>query len=1129
MQTKSLPYVFVFLFFGVFLQRSVAQPKFQYLSPLPNSSLVSSNTNIIIRHGEILDRASVEMSSAIEVNGDKSSNHSGRIKLTSDEKTIVFVPDVPFSLGEKVSVTLTPSVKTLSGIPVGPLSFSFTISNSTHIRDTRSVDKLMSEMEGIPSAGQRVSNIMNSSSEIRMQQSQFLPPDFPAIAVLNSIAPSPGFIFTSNFTWVSGVSNTPYLLILNNKGEPTFYRKMPAWCLDFKMQPMGILTYYDGSLGYFVAMDSTYNVVDTFRIGNGYSTDVHELRVLPNRHALLMSYDYEAVQMDTVVAGGNPAAVVIGLIIQEIDENKDVVFQWRSWDHFKITDATHENLIASYIDYVHGNAIEIDYDGNLLISSRHMDEITKINRQTGEIMWRLGGKNNQFTFVNDPIGFFYQHAIRRLPNGNITLFDNGNFHDPRFSRAVEYRLDENNKTATLVWQYRNSPDNYGFAMGYQQRLSNNNNIIGWGTGNPSVTEVTTDGSKVFELALPSNVFSYRAYRFPWRDGILRVDADTLRFGNVAVSDSLITKLTVRNLTQQSRTITGVITRDARYEVLTPLPINIAPADTATISVMFKPDSWGTFADVLDIRSESSSEGIIEQVALMGESTPPTISTSVVELDFGIVDMDSSLSRNLRITNSGGNPLLIDSIYSRNGFFTVSQSRIVVKDSVTVTVTFHPVSSGSFTDVLYLKNNSATPLVRVVLFGSSPSPANISISHVEIDFGVVAIDSIVTRIVKIANTGASPLVIDSIYTGTGRFRVNKSSGNVLSDTLNINVSFHPDTFAVYSDSLYLRNNSKAGLVKIPLRGESPLPVLTIAPLTYRKDTVAIGDSTIQKFFIKNSSINDLTLQGMSTKTSIFYALGFTSGTVKSQDSTSFSMIFKPTSFSEYADTLVVNSIGGINKYPLTGFSPYPQMTISTTAFDYGSVFKDSTAKKAIVVKNSSINKLRIDSLKTRIKQFITDTLNSPIFVSEIDSVVFLVSFNPDTIRSYDDTLLIYTNEQKGLVTIPLTGKGNPVTSVAFNDDLLPKQYELNQNYPNPFNPSTTLRYALPANSNVRLTIFNTLGQRVVELVNQQQNAGWHRVQWDANISSGMYFYRIEATDVNNPNNRFVETKKMLLLR
>ena len=79
---------------------------------------------------------------------------------------------------------------------------------------------------------------------------------------------------------------------------------------------------------------------------------------------------------------------VVGLIIEEQDENKNVVFQWRSWDHFKITDATYDiDLTDSVVDYVHGNAIEVDDDGNLLISSRHMDEVTKIDRQTGEIIW----------------------------------------------------------------------------------------------------------------------------------------------------------------------------------------------------------------------------------------------------------------------------------------------------------------------------------------------------------------------------------------------------------------------------------------------------------------------------------------------------------------------------------------------------------------------------------------------------------------------------------------------------------------------------------------------------------------------------------------------------------------------
>jgi sugar lactone lactonase YvrE len=105
----------------------------------------------------------------------------------------------------------------------------------------------------------------------------------------------------------------------------------------------------------------------------------------------------------------------------------------------------------------------------------------------------------------------------------------------------------------------------------------------------------------------------------------------------------------------------------------------------------------------------------------------------------------------------------------------------------------------------------------------------------------------------------------------------------------------------------------------------------------------------------------------------------------------------------------------------------------------------------------------------------------------------------------------------------------VSSVDKVGDDIPKEYTLSQNYPNPFNPSTTIRYALPVNSAVRLIIFNTLGQQVAELVHQQQNAGWKEVEWNANVSSGIYFYRILAVSMNHPSKRFVETKKMLLLK
>jgi len=191
-----------------------------------------------------------------------------------------------------------------------------------------------------------------------------------------------------------------------------------------------------------------------------------------------------------------------------------VVFEWRSWDHFEITDAT-VDITGSNVDYAHGNSIEADTDGNLIISSRHMDEVTKINRQTGEIIWRLGGKNNDFTFGNEADLFYHQHDARRLENGNLTLFDNGLPEVRPTSRAMEYALDEINMTATVVAEYKNTPETFSVAMGSAQRLENGNTLVGWGSGYPAMTEFRSDGTKAFELLLDGPLVSYRAFRLPW--------------------------------------------------------------------------------------------------------------------------------------------------------------------------------------------------------------------------------------------------------------------------------------------------------------------------------------------------------------------------------------------------------------------------------------------------------------------------------------------------------------------------------------------------------------------------------------------------------------------------------------
>jgi hypothetical protein len=154
--------------------------------------------------------------------------------------------------------------------------------------------------------------------------------------------------------------------------------------------------------------------------------------------------------------------------------------------------------------------------------------------------------------------------------------------------------------------------------------------------------------------------------------------------------------------------------------------------------------------------------------------------------------------------------------------------------------------------------------------------------------------------------------------------------------------------------------------------------------------------------------------------------------------------------------------------------------------------------------------------------------------------------PDTLKEYaftTDTSFIDNNPMMNLAAYyyikaqdiheNLSKMSNQVslktTNIIENNIDIPTEYSLNQNYPNPFNPSTIIQYGLPARSSVRLVIYNVLGQVMKELVNTEQQAGYQSVIWNANVSSGMYFFRLEVISTENPIKRFVETRKMLLLR
>lgn len=331
--------------------------------------------------------------------------------------------------------------------------------------------------------------------------------------------------YQENLFFFKGGEQPRSVMILSPEGEELFVESwgMKGW--DFKVNENNHLTYYDrDSDGWFV-MDSLQQEVDSVYCLNGYTADNHDFIALPNGNFVLFAYDIQPYAMDTVVEGGDPNALIEGVIIQELDSDHNLLFEWSSWDHFHITENTYlEPWTGSELNFIHTNSIDIDDDGNFIISSRNLDEITKIHRSTGEIIWRWGGSQNQFEFTND-YPFTHQHTLRCLGDNKYLLFDNGNFSSqytglPNYSRAVEYELDIQNMTCTKTWEYTHPDFLFTPSIGSTQRLPNGNTLIDFGNLQllelgSILVEVTPENEVVFQLEYENGGNLYRAHKFDW--------------------------------------------------------------------------------------------------------------------------------------------------------------------------------------------------------------------------------------------------------------------------------------------------------------------------------------------------------------------------------------------------------------------------------------------------------------------------------------------------------------------------------------------------------------------------------------------------------------------------------------
>lgn len=384
----------------------------------------------------------------------------------------------------------------------------------------------------------------------------YLPADFPALTVTtHQPGLAPGYIGLGLTTFGAGAQ---FDTLIDRNGVPIWIHRGPG--SDLKRQPNGDLTTFrpstaSGQTGWdLVTLDDQFNEVSRQHVLGGLTnTDNHDAEKLPDGSTILIGYEPR----------GPIGTGYLDATIQKIDSNGQVVFSWNSqgleaetlnpllWPM---------NTTDQRIDYAHINAVEEIGDGthDLLVSFRHLSAIYRIATVArtgvapGDVIWRLGGRHSDFTFVDDPdYGPCAQHSASMLPNGDVLLFDNGSgalgqsaaacvdHTDPLgpgiarlHTRIAEYHLDTAAHTATLVWSYApviSDPDPrspFAFFAGSARRLGNGDTLINWADERAMLaTEIGPDSTLLWEVRTPdtgthaTRYASYRASLVPYTDAI----------------------------------------------------------------------------------------------------------------------------------------------------------------------------------------------------------------------------------------------------------------------------------------------------------------------------------------------------------------------------------------------------------------------------------------------------------------------------------------------------------------------------------------------------------------------------------------------------------------------------------
>lgn len=450
--------------------------------------------------------------SNIVVVGSRSGPHAGRLEPYSQGDGGSFLPSKPFDQGETVSVHAV----LRQGSATRPFAWQFTIA------EVDSVSRSL-ETPPPPPPAPKASELQHFVS-----RPDLLPPTVTVDADADASAQDTGDIFLAPYAGPGQYGP----MILDGSGRLIWFKPIPKGerAADLRVQRyegQPVLTWWQDPLvaggqrdAGIVIANSAYQDIQIVRAGNGYQPDLHAFEITPRDTALFTVYD--AIRCNLSAYGGPADGAIADTLFQEIDLRTGLVrYEWHALDHVALSDSYmpigHGGTDVSPWDWFHINAVSEhgpEHEERLLVDSRNTWAAYDLSAHTGQVVWRLGGKQSSFA-MGPGSRPAWQHDAREEPDGTISFFDNGGtppVHSQ--SRVIVLSLNMQTMTATLVSQFAHTTRLLAASQGDFQPLTDGDWFVGWGQ-EPFFSEFTSSGQVLFDAHLPASYQSYTVLKFPW--------------------------------------------------------------------------------------------------------------------------------------------------------------------------------------------------------------------------------------------------------------------------------------------------------------------------------------------------------------------------------------------------------------------------------------------------------------------------------------------------------------------------------------------------------------------------------------------------------------------------------------